>query len=131
MRWLTGVAVKPDFHMGSDHRLLRGKFSFTWRRERREVHKAISQENFSWILLALVVSFSEDTFMDNIDEKYDRLVEHFYDCTRKAQFQNHEEKPVFGNSRADTSAGSCTSRKQPRIHVRARKASQRSDKRRP
>ncbi|KAK6736767.1 hypothetical protein RB195_019456 [Necator americanus] len=31
---LTDVAVVPEFYMGSDHRLLRGRFSFTRRAEK-------------------------------------------------------------------------------------------------
>ncbi|KAK6744419.1 hypothetical protein RB195_011242 [Necator americanus] len=29
--------------------------------------------------------FREDSAMDNIDEEYDRLVEHLHDCTKKAE----------------------------------------------
>ncbi|KAK6727652.1 hypothetical protein RB195_005381 [Necator americanus] len=38
------------------------------------------------------------------------------------EFQNHQETPVSEKGRADTSAWSCTSCRQPRTHVRACKA---------
>ncbi|KAK6763096.1 hypothetical protein RB195_023706 [Necator americanus] len=39
----------------------------------------------NWDLFAMLGAFWEDFTMDNIDEEYNRLVEHLHDCTRKAQ----------------------------------------------
>ncbi|ETN74573.1 hypothetical protein NECAME_12900 [Necator americanus] len=36
-------------------------------------------------LFASLVDFWEDTVMDNIDDEYERFVEHLHDCTRKAK----------------------------------------------
>ncbi|KAK6761086.1 hypothetical protein RB195_022233 [Necator americanus] len=38
----------------------------------------------NWDLFATLASFWEDSAMDNIDEEYDRLVEHLHDCAKKA-----------------------------------------------
>ncbi|XGW24371.1 hypothetical protein V3C99_006072 [Haemonchus contortus] len=53
---LTDVAVVPKFYTGSDHRLLRARFCF-----------------------------SVDSVIDNIDEEYNRLVEHLHDSATKAE----------------------------------------------
>ncbi|KAK6761556.1 hypothetical protein RB195_022576 [Necator americanus] len=39
----------------------------------------------NWDLFATLAGFWEDSAMDNIDEEYDRLVEHLHDCTKKAE----------------------------------------------
>ncbi|KAK6734267.1 hypothetical protein RB195_017818 [Necator americanus] len=39
----------------------------------------------NWDLFATLAGFWEDSAMDNIDEEYDRLVEHLYDCAKKAE----------------------------------------------
>ncbi|KAK6761432.1 hypothetical protein RB195_022485 [Necator americanus] len=38
-----------------------------------------------WDLFATLAGFWEDSAMDNIDEEYDRLVEHLHDCAKKAE----------------------------------------------
>ncbi|KAK6742833.1 hypothetical protein RB195_010227 [Necator americanus] len=39
----------------------------------------------NWDLFATLAGFWEDSAMDNIDEEYDRLVEHLHNCTKKAE----------------------------------------------
>ncbi|KAK6751630.1 hypothetical protein RB195_003195 [Necator americanus] len=67
---LTDVAVVPKFYAGSDHRLLRGRFSFTRRAEKaakfRERHpRTIINRD----LFTTLAGFWEDSAMDNIDEE--------------------------------------------------------------
>ncbi|ETN68231.1 hypothetical protein NECAME_05712 [Necator americanus] len=45
----------------------------------------------NWDRYATLAGFWEDSAMDNIDEEYDQLVEHLYDCTKKtASVEQHE-----------------------------------------
>ncbi|KAK6763466.1 hypothetical protein RB195_023966 [Necator americanus] len=39
----------------------------------------------NWDLFATLAGFWENSAMDNIGEEYDRLVEHFHDCAKKAK----------------------------------------------
>ncbi|KAK6755689.1 hypothetical protein RB195_014212 [Necator americanus] len=39
----------------------------------------------NWDLFATLAGFWEDSAMDNINEEYDRLVEHVHDCAKKAE----------------------------------------------
>ncbi|KAK6763519.1 hypothetical protein RB195_024007 [Necator americanus] len=39
----------------------------------------------NWDLFATLAGFWEDSAMENIDEEYDRLVEHLHDCAKKAE----------------------------------------------
>ncbi|KAK6757769.1 hypothetical protein RB195_015532 [Necator americanus] len=64
---LTDVGVVPKFYTGS-------KF-----RERNP------RTTINWDLFATLAGFWEDSAMDNIDEEYDRLVEHLHDCAKKAE----------------------------------------------
>ncbi|KAK6762178.1 hypothetical protein RB195_023046 [Necator americanus] len=83
---LTDVAVVPKFYTGSDHRLLRGKFSFTRRAEKAAKFRERNPRTaINWDLFATLAGFWEDSAMDNIDEEYDRLVEHLHDCAKKAE----------------------------------------------
>ncbi|KAK6763030.1 hypothetical protein RB195_023652 [Necator americanus] len=81
------VAVVPKFYKGSDHRLLRGRFSFTRRAEkaakfREKNHRTI----INWDLFATLAGFwIPISAMDNINEEYDRFVEHLHDCANKAE----------------------------------------------
>ncbi|KAK6728723.1 hypothetical protein RB195_006020 [Necator americanus] len=43
-----------------------------------------------WDLFDMLAGFWEDSAMDNIDEDYDRLVEHLHDCTKKAETERAE-----------------------------------------
>ncbi|KAK6765199.1 hypothetical protein RB195_025226 [Necator americanus] len=83
---LTDVAVVPKFYTGSDHRLLRGRFSFTRREEKAAKFREGSPKIIiNWDLFAMLAGFWEDSAMHNIDEEYDRLAEHHHDCTEKAE----------------------------------------------
>ncbi|KAK6740233.1 hypothetical protein RB195_008606 [Necator americanus] len=83
---LTDVGVVPKFYTGSDHRLLRGRFSFTRRAEKAaKFRERNPRTTINWDLFATLVGFWEDSAMDNIDEEYDRLVEHLHDCAKKAE----------------------------------------------
>ncbi|ETN85439.1 hypothetical protein NECAME_06392 [Necator americanus] len=80
------VAVVPKFYTGSDHRLFRGRFSFTRRAEKAAKFRERNPRTIiSWDLFATLASFWEDSAMDNIDEEYDRLLEHLHDCANKAE----------------------------------------------
>ncbi|KAK6730854.1 hypothetical protein RB195_007365 [Necator americanus] len=71
---------------GSDHRLLRGRFSFTRRAEKAaKFRERNPRTTINWDLFATLAGFWEDSAMDNIDEEYDRLVEHLHDCAKKAE----------------------------------------------
>ncbi|KAK6749514.1 hypothetical protein RB195_001867 [Necator americanus] len=83
---LTDVVVVPKFYTGSDHRLLRGKFPFTRRAEKAaKFRERNPRTTINWDLFATPAGFWEDSAMDNIDEEYDRLVEHLHDCAKKAE----------------------------------------------
>ncbi|KAK6760415.1 hypothetical protein RB195_021762 [Necator americanus] len=83
---LADVAVVPKFYTGSDHRLLRGKFSFTRREEKTaKFREGNARTIINWDHFATPAGFWEDSAMDNIDEEYDRLVEHLHDSTKKAE----------------------------------------------
>ncbi|KAK6765191.1 hypothetical protein RB195_025220 [Necator americanus] len=83
---LTDVGVVPKLYTGSDHRLLRGRFSFTRRAEKAaKFRERIPRTIINWDLFATLAGFWEDSAMDNIDEEYDRLVEHLHDCAKKAE----------------------------------------------
>ncbi|ETN81234.1 endonuclease/exonuclease/phosphatase family protein [Necator americanus] len=83
---LTGVVIVPKFYTTSDHRLLRGRFSFTRRAEKAAKFRGRNSRTIiNWDLFATLAGFWEDSAMDNIDEEYDRLVEHFHYCVKKAE----------------------------------------------
>ncbi|KAK6752321.1 hypothetical protein RB195_003627 [Necator americanus] len=83
---LTNVGVVPKFYTGSDHRLLRGRLSFTRRAEKAaKIRGRNPRTIINWDLFATLAGFWEDSAMDNIDEEYDRLVEHLHDCAKKAE----------------------------------------------
>ncbi|KAK6732039.1 hypothetical protein RB195_016424 [Necator americanus] len=94
LRWtfcLTDVALVSKFYTGSDHRLLRGRFSLTRREEKpAKFREPDRRAIINWDLFATLAGFWEDSAMDNIDEEYDWLVEHLHDCTKKTEFQNHQ-----------------------------------------
>ncbi|KAK6749474.1 hypothetical protein RB195_001839 [Necator americanus] len=70
--YLTDVAVVPKFYMGSDHRLLRGRFCFTRRAEKQRRGAKFGERNprtvINWDLFATLADFWEDSAIDNIDE---------------------------------------------------------------
>ncbi|ETN81314.1 hypothetical protein RB195_008130 [Necator americanus] len=83
---LTDAAVVPKFYTGLDHRLLRGRFSFTRRAEKAAKFRWRNPRTIiNWDLFTTLAGFGEDSAMDDIDEEYDRLVEHLHDCAKKAE----------------------------------------------
>ncbi|KAK6727397.1 hypothetical protein RB195_005223 [Necator americanus] len=83
---LTDVGVVPKFYTGSDHRLLRGRFSFTRRAQKAaKCRERNPRTTINWDLFATLTGFWEDSAMGNFDEEYDRLVEHLHDCAKKAE----------------------------------------------
>ncbi|KAK6757582.1 hypothetical protein RB195_015413 [Necator americanus] len=83
---LKEVAVVPKFYTGLDHRLIRGRFSFTRRGEKAAKFRERNPRTIiNWDLFATLACFLEDSAMDNIDEEYDRLVELLHDCAKKAE----------------------------------------------
>ncbi|XGW15957.1 hypothetical protein V3C99_001428, partial [Haemonchus contortus] len=83
---LTDVAVVPKFYTGSDHRLLRARFCFSVRGERAmKFRKRSPKTSINWDHFASLASKWEDSVIDNIDEEYNRLVEHLHDSATKAE----------------------------------------------
>nr|CDJ83406.1 Craniofacial development protein 2 [Haemonchus contortus] len=83
---LTDVAVVPKFYTGSDHRLLRARFRFSVREERAmKFRKRSPKTSINWDHFASLASKWEDSVIDNIDEEYNRLVEHLHDSATKAE----------------------------------------------
>ncbi|KAK6757603.1 hypothetical protein RB195_015426 [Necator americanus] len=83
---MTDVAVVPKLYTGSDHRLIQGRFSFTRRAEKAAKFRERNPRTIiNWDLFATLAGFWGDSAMDNIDEEYDRLVEHLHDCAKKAE----------------------------------------------
>uniref|UniRef100_A0A7I4YAI8 Reverse transcriptase domain-containing protein n=1 Tax=Haemonchus contortus TaxID=6289 RepID=A0A7I4YAI8_HAECO len=83
---LTDVAVVPKFYTGSDHRLLRARFCFSVRGERAmKFRKRSPKTSINWGNFASLASKWEDSVIDNIDEEYNRLVEHLHDSATKAE----------------------------------------------
>ncbi|KAK6762552.1 hypothetical protein RB195_023325 [Necator americanus] len=80
---LTDVAVVPKFYTGSDHRLIRGRFSFTRRAEKAAKFREGNHRTIiNWDLFATLAGFCEDSAMD---KEHDRLVEQLHDCAKKAE----------------------------------------------
>ncbi|KAK6761320.1 hypothetical protein RB195_022399 [Necator americanus] len=92
---LTDVAVVPKFYTESDHRLLRERFSFTRRAEKATKFRERNLRTIiNWDLFATLAGFREDSAMDDIEEEYDRLVEHLHDCAKKAEsFKTTKRRP--------------------------------------
>ncbi|XGW19910.1 hypothetical protein V3C99_003613 [Haemonchus contortus] len=83
---LTDVAVVPKFYTGSDHRLLRARFCFSVRGERAmKFRKRSPKTSINWDHFASLANKWEDSVIDNIDDEYNRLVEHLHDSARKAE----------------------------------------------
>ncbi|VDO34722.1 unnamed protein product [Haemonchus placei] len=74
-------------------RLLRARFRFSVRGERAAKFRRRSHRTVvNWDHFASLASLREDSVSDNIDDEYDRLVEHLHETT------------LFEDSRADTPA---------------------------
>ncbi|KAK6743149.1 hypothetical protein RB195_010423 [Necator americanus] len=71
---------------GSDHCLLRGRFSFTRKGEKAAKFRERNPRTITnWDPFAITAGLLEDYAMDNIDEEYERLVEHLHKCTKKVE----------------------------------------------
>uniref|UniRef100_A0A7I4Z4L0 Reverse transcriptase domain-containing protein n=1 Tax=Haemonchus contortus TaxID=6289 RepID=A0A7I4Z4L0_HAECO len=82
---LTDVAVVPKFYAGSDHRL-RARFCISVRGEKAmKFRKRSLKISINWDHFASLASEWKDSVIDNIDEEYNRLVEHLHDSATKAE----------------------------------------------
>uniref|UniRef100_A0A0K0CZ71 Transposase n=1 Tax=Angiostrongylus cantonensis TaxID=6313 RepID=A0A0K0CZ71_ANGCA len=83
---LTDVAVVSKFYTESDQRLLHARFYFTRKGQKAAKFKNRSpRPTTNWGLFNSLVGCWEDTVVDNIDEEYDRLIEHLHVSTMKAE----------------------------------------------
>ncbi|KAE9418521.1 hypothetical protein Angca_003439, partial [Angiostrongylus cantonensis] len=83
---LTDVAVVSKFYTGSDHRLLRARFYFSWKGEKAAKFKNLSpRTTTNWDLFNSLDGCWEDAVVDNIDEEHDRLIEHLHVSAMKAE----------------------------------------------
>uniref|UniRef100_A0A0K0CTD2 Endo/exonuclease/phosphatase domain-containing protein n=1 Tax=Angiostrongylus cantonensis TaxID=6313 RepID=A0A0K0CTD2_ANGCA len=82
----TDVAVVPKFYTGSDHRLLRARFYFSRKGEKAAKFKNRSPRTTrNWDLFNSLVGCWEDAVVDNIDEEYDRLIQHLHVSAMKGE----------------------------------------------
>ncbi|KAE9412281.1 hypothetical protein Angca_007165, partial [Angiostrongylus cantonensis] len=83
---LTDVAVVPKYYTGSDHRLLCARFYFSRNGEKAANFKNRSPRTTTyWDLFNSLVGCWKAAVVDNVDEEYDRLVEHFDVSAMKAE----------------------------------------------
>ena len=83
---LTDVAVVPKFYTGSDHRLLRARFIFSRRGEKAAKFKKRNPKTTTdWDLFKSLVGLWKDSVIDNIDEEYDRLIQHLHVSAKRAE----------------------------------------------
>ncbi|KAK6735485.1 hypothetical protein RB195_018602 [Necator americanus] len=77
LRW-TWESPNGGYRDETDHIIVSKRTNY-------EAHKAqrTPRTIIDWVHFASFVGLCEDTVMDNIDDEYERLVEHFHDCTRK------------------------------------------------
>ncbi|EYC29362.1 hypothetical protein Y032_0006g2937 [Ancylostoma ceylanicum] len=91
---LTDIGVVPKFYTGSDHRLLRARFFFSRKGKKAAKYKRRSPKpTINWDLFTTLAGFWEDTVVDNIDEEYERLIQHLQ-CEESRGFENHQETIV-------------------------------------
>ncbi|KAK6740400.1 hypothetical protein RB195_008702 [Necator americanus] len=85
------IAVVLKFYAGSDHRLLLARFSFE---EEKAVKFSVQSPRtiVNWDLFATLTSFWEDSTVDEMDEKYDQLVEHLHNCMRRPKTSKTTKK---------------------------------------
>ncbi|EYC36459.1 hypothetical protein Y032_0894g2915 [Ancylostoma ceylanicum] len=83
---LTDIGVVPKFYTGSDYHLLRARVFFSRKGEKTAKYKKRSPKTtISWDLFTTLAGFWEDNFVDNIDEEYERLIQHLRDSAKKAE----------------------------------------------
>ncbi|ETN74232.1 hypothetical protein NECAME_04097 [Necator americanus] len=78
---LTDFAVDPSFIRDRTIAFFEKDFLSHGEEKRPQTPKTI----IDWELFVLLVGFWEDTVMDNIDDEYERLVEHLRHYTKKAK----------------------------------------------
>ncbi|ETN83160.1 hypothetical protein NECAME_17558 [Necator americanus] len=61
----------------------------------KKIRERNPRTTINWDLFATLAGFWEDSAMDNIDEEYDRLVEHLYDCMKKTQSFKTTKRRLF------------------------------------
>ncbi|KAE9412465.1 hypothetical protein Angca_007132, partial [Angiostrongylus cantonensis] len=82
----TDVAVVSKFYTGSDHCLVRARFYFSRKGEKATKFKNRSpRTTTNWDLFNSLVGCCEDAVVDNIDEEYDRLIQHLHVSAMKAK----------------------------------------------
>ncbi|ETN72626.1 hypothetical protein NECAME_18756 [Necator americanus] len=82
----------------------------------------------NWDLFAMLDGFLEDSAMDNIDEEYDRLVEHLHDCAKNAESSKTTKRRLsLEVLELIRQRGAARAAGERRTHVRARKTLQRGD----
>ena len=83
---LPDVAVVPKFYTGSDHRLLRAKFIFSRKAEKTAVFKKRNPKTIvDWDLFKSLAGQWNDSVIDNIDEEYNRLIQHLHVSAKSAE----------------------------------------------
>ncbi|KAE9412472.1 hypothetical protein Angca_003828, partial [Angiostrongylus cantonensis] len=83
---LPDVAVLSKFYTGSDHRLLRAGFYFSRKGEKAAKFRNRSRRTTTnWDLFNSLVGCWKDAVVDNIDEEYDRLIQHLHVSAMKAE----------------------------------------------
>ncbi|EYB86323.1 hypothetical protein Y032_0281g1252 [Ancylostoma ceylanicum] len=83
---LTDVGVVPKFFIESDHRLLRTRSFFSHRGKKAAKFKKSSPKPIiNWDLFTTLSGFWENTVVDNIDEEYERLIQHLPNSAKKAE----------------------------------------------
>nr|CDJ84627.1 Endonuclease exonuclease phosphatase domain containing protein [Haemonchus contortus] len=127
--YLTDVVV-PKFYTGSDHRLLPARFCFSVRGERAmKFRKRSPKTSISWDHFASLASKWEDSAIDNIDEEYNRLVEHLHDSATKAESLQIAKRRLSSKTlEVIRQCGINQSYRQLSTNVRTCEAMQRNDK---
>uniref|UniRef100_A0A7I4XT34 Reverse transcriptase domain-containing protein n=1 Tax=Haemonchus contortus TaxID=6289 RepID=A0A7I4XT34_HAECO len=82
-----------QFHNEIDHIIVNREFCLTdvavvpnaWSERAAKFRKRSPKTVVDWDHFASFASLWEDSVNDNIDEEYDRLVEHLHDCARRAE----------------------------------------------
>ncbi|KAE9413939.1 hypothetical protein Angca_006889, partial [Angiostrongylus cantonensis] len=83
---LTDFPVVPNFYTGSDHRLLRAIFYFSGKGEKvAKFNNRSLRTTTNWDLFNSLVGCWENAVVDNIDEEYDRLIQHLHVSVMKAE----------------------------------------------
>ncbi|VDM58626.1 unnamed protein product [Angiostrongylus costaricensis] len=83
---LTHVAVFPKFYTGSENRHVRARFYFWQKGEKAANFRNPSPKTtINWDLFDSSVGCCEDAVVDNIDEEYDRFIQHLHVSAMNAE----------------------------------------------